>query len=131
MSFIQPQEIENIVQTIESIQDCQSLNTYANLIIQRFITQINQALASASVFEQLITPPHDLGSAISWIENFIDLYLGGPYAKMIALETELLSYYIQIMRAFVSKLSLLSCLNQITLSFTTGSQLSGSILIGG
>lgn len=131
MSAINPEYISNVIETIEKISDCNSLRKYEEQVIKRLISLLTDTLNSSTAFADLITPPTDIGEVITWIENFIDLYIGGPYAKLIALETELLGNYATILGAFAGKLASISCLQNFNGMNSMGGFDFGSSGFGG
>lgn len=126
MSIINQQEVKNIVETINSIPDCRTLEIYAARILKRMIQQMIQALESSAFFAELSKIPTDIDSAIKWITTFINRYILGPYATLIELYAELLVDYALIAQAIENKLATISCQTPFN-----GASLMGSFSFGG
>jgi hypothetical protein len=132
MSFINQQEIKNIVNTINSIPDCRTLQNYEKLLINRLTAQLQQTLASLNLLAGLIVNPGDLPAVITWIKNFIEANIIGPYYKLLALEIELMQDFEQLTTAIESKLLYLTCSAPgRSSSVSVGSSVLGSSTFGG
>ncbi|HEX4025874.1 MAG TPA: hypothetical protein VHX52_14410 [Steroidobacteraceae bacterium] len=84
------------VEAVASCAELQSLVTRAFASLAAYVAGLAKSSTALSCAYQLLTPPTDLPSLISWVENLINCVLGPQYkayenyaAKVAALAIEL------------------------------------------
>lgn len=131
MSILPKKEVDNIIETINHIPDCTSLERYAAEQIKKMTAQLQQTLASSQIFALLITVPTNLSELITWVQNFINHYILGPYLQLLALYAEMLADYARILQAVENKLAMIACAQVFKGAKTFGTSDFGSDTFGG
>ncbi len=108
MSVINEEYIDNIVEQINNIPDCLTLQALTTKIEKDLLKQIEKALNSIEMLEPLVEAPSDIGEVIEWIKNVI-LIIYKPYTQAIELQAELLEAYSRIMIALSLKVNNMDC----------------------
>jgi hypothetical protein len=102
--------VKHLTGEINNTDVCGYLPTLMQEMVAKFETQLTSVMKETNVLSQLIIKPTDLGKLITWVSNFIENKLVGPYGKLISKYAELGVSYAQLATAIASKAGSLTCL---------------------
>lgn len=103
---------DNVIKEIDNINTCDQLAS-ASLKISTKVSSIETSISSEiSSLSGLTTPPTDLVSAIKWITDFIQTYLG-PEVVLVADTAIVIAKIAEITVAAAAKAAELGC-NKLT-----------------
>jgi hypothetical protein len=128
--------LNNLINQIQSLEDCSSLNSIETESWAIFQSMISQVESQISILGPLANIPTDLPSLIKWVTNYINNNIIKPYENAITLEAQLLLDLQKIMNLVNGKYIGMNCsyipLSGIVYNIkTTADQLTGNILMGG
>ena len=136
MSIIDSKYITDITTRINSVPDCKTLSALEAEVFTNMKTLISSTMAQISLLEPLVEIPSSIDAVLGWVTNFINSTLVSPYQKALLLEAELVLTLANLMSAINSKYASLTCSftplqGVVANAKTAGTQLSGSVFMGG
>jgi len=110
--------INNLTSRINGITNCTELAQVSQEAMQYFTELENSLLGQISLYESLVIPPTDLGSAIAWINKMISTF-SGPYAQAISMQAQIIALKASILSLISSRLGTLSCSRYLSTDLNT------------
>lgn len=101
--------INNLNKAIDQCTNCTQINKLKDDVERYFDKRLAEILKGIDILAPLCPAPGDIGAVVTWIGNFINSNILGPYNKLITLQAEVTAAYASITSRIASKISTLSC----------------------
>ena len=106
---ISPEYVANLTARINVAETCEELLGLKNAIDAQMTEMLGSVESAISTLKALIVAPGDIGAVITWISDFINSSILGPYNKAVALQAELIALQATLAAAIAAKSTELHC----------------------
>ena len=116
--------VQSTTREIQNCKVCSQLETLAQELVLKYEKQMASVLGEMSILKPLMDPPTSPASVITWITNFIESKITGPYNKLLAKKVELAVAYAGLLAAVASKTGELTCITNPTVMLDMATDLA-------
>jgi len=123
--------ISNLEKAIDQCSNCTQINKLKNDVEKYFDKRLADILSSIDILGELCPAPGSIEDVVTWIGNFINSNILGPYNKLITLQAEVLAAQASIIAKIGSKIGQMSCDLVPSSGSGFGGSLFGDSMFGG